>query len=89
MNLGLQCLGVMQTEGSRQFKRAIKHANNLSQIREASSIYKADVKMSVQSPMLSSITERLELKGKPFGVFDSASKDEIKDFWESVHFIDP
>ena len=91
VNLGLQCVGVMRTEGTEEFERSIKHANNLSQIREASSNYKADIKMSVQSPieLLSSITERLELKGKPFSVFDSASEDEIKDFWESLHFIDP
>ena len=59
VNLGLQCVRVMRTEGSQEFERAIKHANNLSQIREASSNYKADVKMLVQSPieLLSSITE--------------------------------
>ena len=47
--------------------------------------------MSLQPPieLLASITERLELKGKPFRVFDSASEDEISDFWESLHFIDP
>ena len=83
MNLGLLCVGVMRTEGSEEFKRSIKHANNLLQIREAfSNYYKADVKMSVQSPneLLLSITERLELKGKPFSVFDLASEDDIKDF---------
>ena len=74
---------MMRKEGSPEFERAIKHANNLSQVREASSKYKADVKMSIQPPveLLTSITERLELKGKPFVVFDSASGDEIHDFW--------
>ena len=90
VNLGLQCVGMMRKEGSPEFERAIKHANNLSQVREASSKYKADVKMSIQPPieLLTSITERLELKGKPFVVFNSASGDEIRDFWESLHFID-
>ena len=34
----------MRTEGSEELERAIKLANNLSQIRDTSSNYKADVK---------------------------------------------
>ena len=70
VNLGLQCVGMMRTEGSQEFERAIKYAKNLSQLREAASNYRSDVKTSIQPPieLLTNITERLELKGKPFHV---------------------
>ena len=82
---------MMRKEGSTDFERAIRHSNNLKQLRESSAEYKGEVKSSLQLPMelLKSITERLELKGKPFQVFDSASIDEISDFRECLHFIDP
>lgn len=92
VNLGLKSVGMMRTEGSEEFERAIKHAKNLAQLREAASNkYKTDVELSLQSPieLLTSITQRLELKGRPFCVFESASEDEISDFRESLHFIDP
>ena len=63
VNLGLQCVGMMRREGSQEFERTIKHAKNLSQVHEASSKYKADVKMSVQPSV-------------EFIVFDSASEDK-------------
>jgi len=91
VNLGLQCIGMMRRERSQEIERAIKHAKNISQVCEASPNYKADLEMSLQSPieLLTSITEWLELKGKKFHVFNSATENEISDFWESLNFIDP
>lgn len=91
VNLGLQCVGIMRKEGSEKFERAIKYASNLKQLREATVQTKEEVKESLSQPveLLKIITERLELKGKPFKVFESATSDEIRDFWEAVKFIDP
>lgn len=82
----------MRKKGSSEFEAAIKHANSLSQIRQsASAKYKKDVKTSLHQPieLLQSITQRLKLKDKPFSVFNSASDDEISDFFEALHFVDP
>ena len=77
----------MRKEGSPEFERAIK---NLKQLCETTSHLKEDVKQSLYDPidLLSSVTERLELKGKKFQIFQSADDDEITDFWEILKFID-
>jgi len=36
INLGLQCIGIMCSEGSVEFEKAIKNANNLKALRRAS-----------------------------------------------------
>ena len=91
INLGLQCVGVMRTEGSSDFEKAIKNANNLKALRRATEEnYKDDVKGALTSPLnlLENITKRLELKGKPFSVFESATDDEIYAFWEVLNLVD-
>ena len=79
VNLGLQCIGIMHKEGSPEFERAVKHSNNLSQVCEAAAKYKEEVKSSLQPPveLLQSVTERLELKGKPFKVLNLPVKMKL------------
>ena len=91
INLGLQCIGMMRTAGSIEFEKAIKNANSLKVLRKATEEnHRDDVKASLSSPLnlLKTITERLELKEKPFSVFDSATDDEITAFWEVLNLID-
>ena len=91
INLGLQCIGMMCQEGSPEFEKAIKNANNLKSLREVvKGKFEDDVKSSLQPPvqLLQDVTTRLELKGEPFSVFDSASDDKIEAFWEVVKLID-
>ena len=80
INLGLQCVGMMRTTGSTEFEKAIKNSNSRKATEEN---YRDDVKASLNSPLNLSktITECLELKEKPFSVFDSATDDEITAFW--------
>ena len=91
INLGLQCVGMMRKEGSPEFEKAIKNANNLNALREATNIkYRDEVKTSLQQPMqlLASVTSRLQLKGEPFSVCESASDEEIEALWEVVCLVD-
>ena len=91
INLGLQCVGMMRKEGSSEFEKAIKNANNLNAVREATKqSYKHEVRTSLQPSLqlLTAITSRLELKGEPFSMFEGASDDEMEAFWEVVHLAD-
>ena len=83
INLGLQCIGI-------EFEKAIKNANSLKALRKATEEnHRDDVKASLSSPLnlLKTITERLELKEKPFSVFDSATDDQIIAFWEVLNIV--
>ena len=40
MNLGLQCISIMWTEGKDEFKQGIKNANNLQQLQEYADHFK-------------------------------------------------
>ena len=69
INLGLQCVGIMRSEGCVEFEKAIKNANNLKALRRASEEnYRDDVMASLNPPvlLLQNITERLQLKVKNF-----------------------
>ena len=51
----------------------------------------SEMQKSLQSTitLLNSIVERLELKGKKFEVFSSATDDEIQYFWEVLQTVEP
>ena len=90
MNLGLQCVGMMRKEGSNDFERSVKHANNLEQVRKATSDLKKEVKESLLPPLqlLNDITSRLKLKNKSSLPVESADDMERNDFCEVLMFID-
>ncbi|XP_019863660.1 PREDICTED: uncharacterized protein LOC109592718 [Amphimedon queenslandica] len=90
LNLGIQCLGIMRSQGEEEFEKSVKSSNNLKQIRENCLSFKEDVQKALQPPieLLKSIILRLELKDKKFEVFESASQKEIQDFWEVLLLID-
>ena len=90
VNLGLQCIGIMRTEGSDAFEQAIKNVSNLQQLRQAAYNFKDDYNQSIAAPkaLLSNITKRLELKGEKLKVFESAKEQEIEAFWEVLLTVD-
>jgi hypothetical protein len=56
----------MRKEGSNDFERSVKNANNLEEVRKATSALKGEVKESLKPPLqlLRDITSRLKLKGE-------------------------
>ena len=83
VNLGLQCIGVMKSEGSADFEKTVKSCNNMKDIRTKCSTFK-DVADLLKQPinLLESILIRLELKEKTFQIFEKASQKEIEEFWD-------
>ena len=91
INLGLQCVGMMRKEGSTDFEKAIKNANNLKAVCAAvKEKYSNEVSACLLPPQQynNSITSRLTLKGEPFSLFDSASDEEMEAFFEVLHLVD-
>ena len=91
INLGLQCVGMMRKEGSTDFEKAIKNANNLKAVRAAvKEKYSNDVSACLLPPqqLVNSITSRLTFKGEPFSLFDGASDEEMEAFFEVLHLVD-
>ena len=90
VNLGLQCIGVMRSEGSADFEKMVKSCKNMKDIRNKCSTLKEDVADSLKQPidLLESILIRLELKEKTFQIFEKASQKEIEDFWDILLKID-
>ena len=89
VNLGIQCLGIMRSQGKEEFEKSVKNSNNLKQMRQNCSSFK-DVQKALQPPieLLKSIIVQLELLDKKFSVFESASQKEIQDFSEVLLLID-
>ena len=69
-------------DGGDEFEKAVKSAKNIKDIRKSCSGFKSDVSKSLKSPkdLIASIITRLELKGRKFEVFESASEAEIDSF---------
>ena len=68
VNLGLQCIGVMRSEGSADFEKTVKSCKNMKDICTKCGTLKEDVADSLKQPinLLESIPIRLELKEKTF-----------------------
>jgi len=85
INLRLQCIGIMHSEGSVEFEKA---ANNLKALRRASEEnYRNDAMVSLSSPvnLLQNITSSVERKD--FLIFES-STNQITAFWEVLTSLD-
>ena len=84
LNLGLQCIGVMREKNEEKFEKKIDRCNSLKEIRHSCSDYKSEVANSLKPPkeLIASIVVRLELKEKKFKVFESASEEEIEEFFK-------
>ena len=90
LNLGIQCVGLMREKQSEEFESSIVNCNNLQQLRQATSTKKEEVLTSLRPPinLLHSIFKRLEVKGRPFDIFEAASAEEMEEFWSVLLLID-
>lgn len=87
INLGLQCVGVMREKMGDEFE---KHVSKCKQLRANCTMHKDDVAQSLAptKELLMSILKRLQLHGKSFEVFQSATESEGDAFWELLLSID-
>ena len=90
VNLGMQCIGIMREKMGEQFEKAVENCKHLKDLRDNCFQYRSDVSSSLKSPkdLISSIMDCLELKGRKFNVFESASNDEINQFFSILLKVD-
>ena len=84
LNLVLQGVVMARARMVTNLEKAMEHCNSLKAIREAASLnpqLKEALKDSLEPViiLLSSLFQRLKLKGEPFTVFKSASPDDLKE----------
>ena len=90
INLGIQCIGIMRERMGEEFETCLRKCNGLKHIRKECSDFKEDVRNSLAptKELIASVLRRLQLKGKNFQVFSSASDKEIEDFWDVLLTIE-
>ena len=90
INLGIQCIGIMRERMGEEFETCLRKCNSLKHIRKECSDFKEDVRNSLAptKELIASVLRRLQLKGKNFQVFSSASDKEIEDFWDVLLTIE-
>jgi hypothetical protein len=93
LNLGLQCVGVAREKMAEEFEKEAAKANTLSELRAIAARTNGfkDAVVGSLSPvksLLNSIFVRLKLHDDFILTFDSASIDDISDFWTALLAID-
>ena len=93
LNLGFQTVGLMRNQVDEASEAKIATCNNLKQLRQVAQSQPAFTEEVLDSIapvkiLLSDIITRLQLKGKPFGVYAAASEEEIEEVWNALHQID-
>lgn len=93
LNLGLQCVALPRKEMPSSFESEVSKCNNLSELRkiaEGKPKFKSAIQGSL-SPvkiLLSDIFSRLILKDRKISVFQSASEEELSNFWSVILALD-
>ena len=93
LNLALQNVSLMRDNMADDMERAVRYKNNLTAVR-ATIEEKPGLQQAIQksiSPVIEFLNERfshMKLKGNPIRVRQAATKDEVMDNFESVHFIE-
>ena len=93
LNLGLQCVGLMREKGDDEFEAEADKCKSLATLRDAAKRrpeFRAAALDSIAhvKSLLVMLLERLELKGKKFSSFPSASEQDIDSMWEVIQEID-
>ena len=80
----------MREKMGEQFEKAVENCKHLKDLRDNCFQYRSDVSSSLKLPkdLISSIMDHLELKGRKFNVFESASNDEIDQFFSILLKVD-
>ena len=93
LNLGLQCVGLAREKMPDEYEKEVAKCNNLTQLRkiaERNDQFVGAVRDSL-SPVKSlpcGIFSRLQLQEKPILAYESATPQEISDFWTAVMAVD-
>ena len=93
LKLGLQCVGLMREKGDDEFEAKAKKCTSLATLRDAAKGWPEFRTAALDSiahvkSLLVMLLERLELKGKKFSSFPSASEQDIDSMWKTVQEID-
>ena len=90
VNLGMQCIGVMREKMGEQFEKAVVNCKRLKDLRDKCFEHRSDVSSSLRLPkdLIRSIMVRLELKGRKFDVFESASDNDMDQFFSTLLKVD-
>ena len=93
LNLGLQSVGLMRKQMDDAYETIVSGCNSVNDIRKVAGKY-PNIKegtadsISPVKCLLSSIFQRLELKGKKVECFSSATLEEIKAMWDTLGSMD-
>ena len=87
------CVGLMREKGDDEFEAEAKKCTSLATLCDAANRWPEFRTAALDSIahvklLLVMLLERLELKGKKFSSFPSASEQDIDSMWEMVQVID-
>uniref|UniRef100_A0A1X7TME8 Uncharacterized protein n=1 Tax=Amphimedon queenslandica TaxID=400682 RepID=A0A1X7TME8_AMPQE len=90
LNLGLQCVGLARSEMSSEFETVIRKCSNLSDLRQQLTSCKEELSDSLSHVKirLHSLFSRLQLHGKAFEIYHSATNEELSEFWSALIALD-
>ena len=93
VNIGLQSVGLMRKEMSDTEEALVGTCNNLSQLRKAAERtpeIRSAVLDSIEPVkiLLSTVFQRLELKGQKFTMFSPASEEDLIHMWSALTTVD-
>ena len=93
LNLGLQCIGLMRKKMDDGCESAVANCNSIAQLRKVAEKNPTvkDGTLDRISPvkiLMSSVFQRLELKGKNIQSFPAAKVTDIEEFWLSLKLVD-
>ena len=93
LNLGLQSIGLMQTEMNDESEKLMSKCGTINEIRkiaEENPTLKRDLTASLQASinLIRDTFSRQSLKDEPFETFTAASEMEMERFWEKIQLAD-
>ena len=92
LNLGLQCIGLMQEKGDTGFEAEAAKCKSVIALCEAA-VCVPNFRSALDSvahvkSLLVMLLERLELKGKKFSSFAPSTEDDIDSMWSELLIVD-
>ena len=93
VNLGLQSVGLARKEMGQEFEKMATKAGSMKDLRRLAEKEPGFKDAAVDSMasvkiLLTQVLQRLQLKGKAFQMFTSASAEELEQFCSSLHCFD-
>ena len=93
LNLGLQCVGLAREKMPEEYEKEVAKCNNLTQLRKIAKRNDQFVRavgdsLSPVKSLLCDIFSCLQLQEKPIQAYESATPQEISEFWTGIMAID-